>query len=580
MPQRLTLQSLMIMNKQTNFFLFILFMMSSITYAQIENDSLGTQTVNIEKTFIPSVTEAKKIKSVPEADNSSAVEKLKTTFQIQSIPVASVFNPAKPNARKLVLTDVNKFFANRLMMMAGNYGTLIADFSGAFKLSINKKVSVLFDHYGSQGGVAETKLEDDFSATHLELDFSNITRSNEWSINGLVGFQKRQWYGVPKGLWHEEQLNDINNGHQWVTYSLGSVLKPDLDWLEKMEIQFDGIADNYDNAEIVVLAETLAQLPAFEDTFQSTFAVQYRKYQTPQEEDQTFDHALFTLSPTFKIQSGDLSLDLGASGYYQLTDDPDASEILIVPNIHLSYLVDALVLRFKATGKVDQHTYRNFLSRNNYFGPNNSISAEEIPLHLSAGVEMPLSSDWGWNASASYESAKRKSMFVLNAIDENIFQDYSFGNSFGLLIDDIKTSSFKTGLMYTGFDKATIHVSGTYNQFSTSEQTYFFNRPNLEAALIINATLSDNWSMSLIGIFFGDRKDVLAYTNEANGNLTETINISSFADINWSTVYKLSERWSAEARVNNIFDAKQARWGFYNVQGIQALVGLHYNFDW
>jgi len=92
--------------------------------------------------------------------------------------------------------------------------------------------------------------------------------------------------------------------------------------------------------------------------------------------------------------------------------------------------------------------------------------------------------------------------------------------------------------------------------------------------------LSDRWTLNLNGIIYGQRKDLLVSSNTLIGALNETIDVSGFADINLTSTFQLSDRWSIEARVNNILDAKQARWGFYNVQGIQGLIGLRYNFDW
>ena len=205
---------------------------------------------------------------------------------------------------------------------------------------------------------------------------------------------------------------------------------------------------------------------------------------------------------------------------------------------------------------------------------------EEIPYHISLEAETQLSNDFGLNLGLSYENANRKSILVLNEITDDLNRDYNFGNSFGLRLDDVKTTSVQAGLLFSGIEKTTIYVSGQYNNFSMTNSPQFYNRPKVEAKLIVNASLSDRWTLNLNGIIYGQRKDLLVSSNTLIGALNETIDVSGFADINLTSTFQLSDRWSIEARVNNILDAKQARWGFYNVQGIQGLIGLRYNFDW
>ncbi len=551
-----------------------------MTFAQVENDSIGTQTVSVEKAFTPSVVEAKLIKSGPEYSNSDAVKKIEVKYEVQSIPVASIFNPAKPRARQLISKNTNHFFTNQLMVLVGNYSTAIAEFSGAFDLGSNQKLSSLLDLHSSQGGVSKNLLKDDFSNSNVELTYSSITRSNEWSIFGNAGFQKYHWYGVPNGLWTDQQLETIGEGHRWMTYGLGSSLKPDSQWLSNLRVRLNGLSDNYNNSELKAQASFVLTIPSLEDVFESEMSVQYRRNQFEEGVSPVSDNLLLSFSPTVKVELGDLSMDLGATGFYQITDEVQSKDLLIVPNVHLSYLVDDVILRLNATGNIDQHAYSEFLSENKFFSPNSNIVSEGIPYRISLEAETQLSNDFGLNVGLSHENANRKPIFVLNEITEDLTRGYYFGNSFGLRLDDVKTTSFQAGLLFSGIDKTSIYLFGQYNNFSMTSSPLFFNRPNFEAKLIVNTSLSDRWSLNLNGIFYGQRKDVLISSNTLIGELGQTLNLSEFADINLNSIFKLSNRWSIEARVNNIFDSKQARWGFYNVQGIQGLIGLRYNFDW
>lgn len=574
------LQSPQTMINNNAYFAIIWMVLPVMAIAQIENDTLGTQTVNIEKTFTPTVGEARKINSTPESTDPNSVKKIETKYEVQSIPVASVFNPLKPNARQIKMIKSEKFFANQLMLMGGNYGTILAEFSAAFDLGVNQKLTTLLDHHSSQGGISKNTIDDDFNRSNLGLTFSNITRNNDWNIRASAGFNQYQWYGVPQNLWNQEQLNNISDPHQWLTYDFGSTLKPDSEWLGEMQIEMNGLSDNFENTEIIASASLVSLLPFMDDTFESTFAAKYRSNETGLESEGTLDNLLFSWAPKFKIHTGDLSLDIGLIGFYQITDDPNASDFFVVPDAHLAYNLEDLVVSFDATGGIRQHSYRNFLDTNSFFSPNNDILSEEIPYRFSIGVEAQVAPDFSIDVDLSYENANQKPMMVLNSITDDLSQDYSFGNSFGLLFDSIKSTSVGAGFIYTGLEKTTIHIRGQYNNFSTDVIEFFYNRSNLEASLFIHSSLSEHWSLDLFGKLYGLRKDRFLSLNTILGLVDESINISAFADLNLATNYRLSDHWTAEVRVNNILNADQPRWGYFPVQGIQGLAGLRYNFDW
>ncbi|MEL6485351.1 MAG: TonB-dependent receptor, partial [Bacteroidota bacterium] len=66
-----------------------------------DSDDIGTETVTVVKPYSPTVSDAFKIKSVPNLNDSIVLQKKPITYNIFSVPVASTFTPAKAKAAKV-----------------------------------------------------------------------------------------------------------------------------------------------------------------------------------------------------------------------------------------------------------------------------------------------------------------------------------------------------------------------------------------------------------------------------------------------------------------------------------------------
>ncbi|MFT4804161.1 MAG: hypothetical protein ACI9YE_001360, partial [Psychroserpens sp.] len=84
-------------NMKSNFkhiFLAIVILSVTITSAQErENDSIDGGTVNVVKPYMPTISDAFKIKEIPTLNDSTTVNKKVIKYNIFSIPVASTFTP-------------------------------------------------------------------------------------------------------------------------------------------------------------------------------------------------------------------------------------------------------------------------------------------------------------------------------------------------------------------------------------------------------------------------------------------------------------------------------------------------------
>ena len=80
----------------------IVVMLSLVSFGglrgQEKEKDLGTETVTVTKAYSPTISDAFKLKSIPELNDSIVLQKKKIEYSIFSVPVASTFAPAKGKA--------------------------------------------------------------------------------------------------------------------------------------------------------------------------------------------------------------------------------------------------------------------------------------------------------------------------------------------------------------------------------------------------------------------------------------------------------------------------------------------------
>ena len=75
-----------------------LLLLSQITFAQVKDENIGSEVVNIVKPYTPTISDAFKVKETPVLDDDDNAKKEVIQYNIFSFPVASTFTPNKGKA--------------------------------------------------------------------------------------------------------------------------------------------------------------------------------------------------------------------------------------------------------------------------------------------------------------------------------------------------------------------------------------------------------------------------------------------------------------------------------------------------
>ncbi|MEX0360786.1 MAG: TonB-dependent receptor, partial [Allomuricauda sp.] len=114
------------MQRKNHIFSILFLSLWGAVFAQ-ETDDIGTETVTVVKPYSPTVSDAFKIKSAPNLNDSIVLQKKNINYSIFSVPVASTFTPAKGKASKVERTPPPTLYNSYASVGLGNSINALAD---------------------------------------------------------------------------------------------------------------------------------------------------------------------------------------------------------------------------------------------------------------------------------------------------------------------------------------------------------------------------------------------------------------------------------------------------------------------
>jgi len=573
------------------FLIFIITIASSWSFVVAQErtkDTIGDQTVNVIKPYTPTISDAFKIKDNPKLGDSNTVKKKEIKYNIFSIPVASTFTPAKGKAATVDRAKAVKLYDNYASLGVGTYTTILGEVYLNHELSKDENVGGYFSHHSSQGGIDKLLLDDNFSKTKLNAHYSKNLRDFTWKVDGGIDLQTYNWYGLPQQYYGQTTADTINPKHSFHSFNVDGKINFDDAIVKNASVRFRRFGDDQDSGENRFMAETSFDVPVrdayidtevFVDYLGGSFDTDYTR-----SGEINYGNFMFGVLPSYQLNRDDLTINLGLRlTYYNDTELSD-SEFFIHPNIEASYrLVDELLIAYGGlTGGLVQNSYYDFANVNPFVSPTLFIAPTDQQFRAFVGVKGKLTNNISYNVSGNYTSEQEKALFKANEALTFLPEDYQYGNSFGMVYDDVTTFSI-AGELNVDFNRNfTLGVKGEYFAYNTDDQAHAWNLPDIEASVFMDYQISEQWFAGASAYFVGERKDQDIFTDEISDPIAttiKTVTLDSYFDLNAHVGYKINEQLSVFAKANNIANQNYERWLNFPVQGIQFLAGATYQFD-
>ena len=569
----------------------LLFALPVTALAQKEDDQIGNEVVNVVKPYTPTISDAFKVKETPPVEDPDNVRKTDVKYNIFSYPVASTFTPSKGRAASVDKTPQESLYRNFATVGIGNYGTAMAELFVTADVGENSYVGGMFRHLSSQGGIEEVELEDSFHNTSLDLTYGMRGNTFSWNVDAGYQLQGYNWYGLPENFGEilsdearRDLINSIEPQHSFHNAYAAGKLSFGESIFDELSVKFNRFWDSYESEENRFFAKPKLSFEINDTRIKTDFIVDYvgTKFKGAFDfgESLAFGFTNIGVHPSFNYQRDDWSINFGAAAFYSMDMENEDNKFFIYPQVNASLKLvgDLMIFYAGAEGTLEQNSYREFTNLNPYLAPFMGIAPTDRQYDIFAGLKGKLASSVSYNLRGSYVNERNRPMFISNPYTEDdTNENYGFGNSFGVVYDDMRTISF-FGELKADFSKSvSFGINGTFSNYSVDEQAEAWNLPALRVGSSIDVDITPKWYAGAQVFFVGERKDF-----RDNLSVLESKNLvtlDAYFDANAHVGYKHNDRLTGFIRVNNIANQMYEKCLDYPVQGIQGIIGASYKFD-
>lgn len=570
-----------------NILLIVTLFWSGYSFSQdTEKDSLDTQVVNVVKPYTPKISDAFKVKEIPTLNDETTLTKKEIKYNIFSIPVASTFTPAKGKAADVDKAKKPELYDNFLSFGAASYTSLLGEIYLNHAINRTESVGGYVSHHSSQGGIDSLLLDDKFSNTKIKVNYAKKLSDYSWNVDAGYQHQVYNWYGVPQPFFNSANTASIDPQHKFFGFEFGGEIEFDDMLINEGKIRFRRFADDYESGENRFIGSTNFDVPLREESINGIVKIDYlsgnfdRSYFMTEEI--KYGNFQIGVVPSYTIKEDDLTVNLGVSAYYLNDTEAGKNKFFIYPNVTASYrLVSEVLIAYGGIqGDLIQNTYYDFASQNPFVSPTLFIMPTDQQYDAFVGLKGKLSNNMSYNVRGNYKAANNKALIKSNPVLVGDDQNYHHGNSFGIVYDDVSTFSVFGEINVDVNRNFTLGIKAEYFNYTTEDEAEPWNLPDFNASLFMDVQFDEHWFAGANLYYVGERMDqrfiidpLLVFNPPMN------VVLESYFDANAHVGYRINDRWTAYAKVNNIANQDYKRWLDYPVQGIQFLAGATYKFD-
>jgi len=294
-----------------------------------------------------------------------------------------------------------------------------------------------------------------------------------------------------------------------------------------------------------------------------------------------FSNNLLRLNPYIKLQASGVNITAGLN-FVQEFGDFSSTRFFPAVTADFTLIPDFLQVFGEVKGDVNRTTLKTLTDENLFLNNNIEIRNSVEKLSISAGIKGTGGPGFGYKARFYSKEITDMPLFVNNFSNFNKFDViYDYGEMKLLGIEGEISVQVSDNLKWTG--KLNIE---DYKP-SVEQKSYF--KPQLRVSsnflLNINKKLSFNADVAVqddskAKVYLANPIAIgsNSYPPIPDYNLEKVVNLKGFVDLGIGATYKINNKFSAFAKVNNLLNANYSKYLYYQVNGISIFGGLSYSF--
>ncbi|MHC5354314.1 TonB-dependent receptor domain-containing protein [Myroides sp. LJL115] len=573
------------------------FLVSGYGFAQDKKPTpdLGTEEVTVVRGYEAVINDAFKVKETPSMDSQEQLVKKEIEYTITSFPVASTFVPEKGEVAQVEDAPRLKPFSNYALASFGNYSNINAEVFLSEKLDKFSSIA-LFAKHKSGKGLKKELLDNNFAKTEFAAFYLGDKKNLGWRAELGGSMQTANWYGLATDRvdFSDAMLNNIDPKQKYKDI----YVRANFDFrnlpFTSLEVGYDRFWDDYKTTENrFTIRPNIKTRIGYVSDLKVGLVVDYVSTQYKDlfvspgiGQDIEYKNLNLGLQPSISFSDETYSVDLGLGIFYndgKINSGSD-NKFFVYPQIRATYNLvnDILVAYAGIEGGLKQNSFKDFVTLNPFVSPNLQIAPTSEKYDLYLGLRGKLDNNISFNVKGSYKNQSDFATFVsgvfpMSSSDQT--PSYSYGNSFEVEYQNLKTLNLFGELRYEFESQVSIGVNAQYNHYKT-DQLKPWNLPRFKAGADVNLEFDQGWFATMELFYAGERFDRFAFFNSITQEQSNFVSkLDGYVDLNIKVGYRPTMNWTIFVTGNNLLNNKYERFVNYKVQGLQGSLGAIYKFD-
>lgn len=597
-------------SKNIKYILFTFLIGAALNVAAQRDTSL-TQEVEVVKAYNPTISDANKVNDMPKIEEE---EQQKPTFNysIYSQPIYSTFSV---NSLKAATVAEKRKENTGLGLVRAGVGNYNKPYGEVFFNSQNTRNTIFGIHGKHLSSHGKLKLEGGdkvkapFSENQAEMFIKHLYRNSILSVNLDFDHNGFNYYGypvdsIPAPLKEEGQTVNYLGTKQ--TFSKGGINislknananRRDLTYDFNFIYQYFGTKTSQREhfgeftADINKPLNTGAGILNAGITYVQADQIYNRDLEGIAKRNQTW---LFA-KPAYYIGNETANIKVGFNAWFVLDNNADAVA-KIAPNIRANFAPVKEIINIYAgvDGNYINNHYSKIAYENPFVNPEHDVMNSFEKLHFYGGFDGKFATKTNFKIAVDYSMINDQPLYYLVQYvypyagpnpDPSVID-----NDFNILYDDMDLLKFNLEIFHTASERLDLLLSGNYYVYKMNSQEEAWNLPDWDAKLSLGYKITEQLSVTSDIYLIGTRKALISEfagfvtTTSVSSSLIaappilKSYNLNAAFDMNFSANYKITQKFSVFAQLNNFGFQKYERWFGYSVQSFNFLGGLSYSF--
>jgi hypothetical protein len=601
-------------NKNNICFLTIVFIGISLNIAA-QRDTTISQEVEVVRTYNATITNANKINDMPKIDEG---EQQKPTFNY-SIYSQPVYSTLSVNTLKAATLAPQPRADNGFGIVRAGFGNYNRPYGEIFFNSQNTRNTIFGLHgkhlssYGKLKLEGGDKVKAPFSENEADMFIKHLYRKSILSVNLNFDHNGFNYYGYPvdsipavlKGNPQANpQINYLGTKQAFTKGGININLKNENSSRNDLSFDFDFTYHYFGTktSQVEHFGEFSTDINkplnkgAFLINAGATYVLADNIYNRNLEGIGRRQQTWLTAKPAYYIGNETANIKAGFNLWY--VSDKDAKDALkVAPNFRVNFAPVKEIINIYAgiDGNFINNHYSKITYENPFVNPEHDVKNSFEKLHYYGGFDGKFATKTNFKISADYSKFIDQPLYYLfeyvypvagSNPDPSIVD-----NDFQVLYDDLDLLKFNLEIFHTASEKLDLLISGNYYIYKMKDQINAWNLPDWEGKISLGYKITDQLSVTSDIFLIGTRKALIIETTSYDPRPMEytelaelstithkSYNMKAAFDMNFSANYKITQKFSAFAQLNNFGFQKYERWFGYPVQSFNFLGGISYSF--